>query len=111
MIEGRFVPLAEDWNCDECAHAIAATMSAFIFERGQDRGRCVCVQCIIDPDTDGGGEFLAAWKAYEGYSPAYDSPLSALVPIASGLPPRDNSDDDRGNRAQDSSHTLLQRYK
>ncbi len=111
MLNGSFVPLGEDWVCDECAGDIRATMYAFVHSRGQDNGRCICVQCITDPETDGAGDFLRAWRACSGYSVAYERPLADLVPISTGgLPPQDHSGDKRG-AIQDSSLTLLQRYK
>ena len=84
MLNGRFVPLAEDWNCDECSAEIRATMHAFIFERGDSKGRCLCIKCITDPDVDGGGEYLAAWKACRGYSPVYERPEQMAVALVDG---------------------------
>ncbi len=110
MLPGRFVPLAEDWNCDECSSPINATLYAFIFERGQDCGRCLCVKCAVDPEFDGSGELLAAWRLCEGNHEAYLG-AAEVVGVSGGLPPKDNSDDDRGQRAQASSYTLLQRYR
>ena len=111
MLNGSFVPLGEDWVCDECAGDIRATMYAFVHSRGQDNGRCICVQCITDPETDGAGDFLRAWRACSGYSVAYERPLADLVPISTGgLPPQDHSSDGHC-LVQDSSRTLLQRHK
>ena len=112
MTDGRFAPLAEDWSCDDCGEHIAATLQAYIYGPGSLAGRCLCVKCAIDPDTDGSGEVLKAWEACPGYSPEYAArDLSELVPVSvGGLPPKDHSTDGRG-MVQDSSLTLMSRFK
>ena len=58
------------------------------------------------------GSVLKAWEACPGYSPEYAArDLSELVPVSvGGLPPKDHSTDGRG-MVQDSSLTLMSRFK